>query len=1183
MKKTTTLRLWLMTIAALLLTSSVWAQLQTPLDIALRHVEQNKTTWNLTDTDITDMAVSDQYVTKHNGVTHIYFIQRWDGLEIYNAIMGVHLTADGKVGYVANRFLPEIQGKVNTTVPILQPYEALQAAAQYLDLEISQPLRLLSQVGDRQYTYQGGSIAHNDITVKLMFQPNHETGAIRLAWGMDINVMNHSDYWSLRIDAETGALLDQNNYTVYCSFSKDANHTHDANCSADKVVKKPAFKPVEQVLIGQNRIMNDSAKYNVFPVPVESPIHGERELVVDPHDPTASPEGWHGVSNVLGYTITRGNNVHAFLDLDNSNESAGDEPDGGEELVFDFPFDDEAQEPADYQKAAVTQLFYMNNIMHDFTYSYGFDEAAGNFQQNNFNLGGNGGDPVNAHAQDGGGTNNANFGTPPDGANGTMQMYLWDQAGGRILTVNAPEGVEGQQFEATPGQFGAPITADPVSGEVVIVDDGTGQPTLGCETLTNDLTGKIALIDRGVCEFGLKSLNAEQAGAVAVIVCNFEEAMVNMAAGAVGDQVTIPAVFMRNSDCAAIRVFVDDGLAVTLQLPGAGSGPQQLDGDFDNGIIAHEYGHGISNRLTGGPGNAGCLNNGEQMGEGWSDFFTLITTVEPGDNGDMVRGVGAYVLREEEDGRGIRRQPYSTDPGVNDQTYHDVIGQGVHATGEIWAATLWDLYWKFVEVYGWDEDQYHGTGGNNIAVQLVMDGMKLQNCNPGFLDGREGILAADILNNDGVNQCLIWEVFARRGLGWSAEQGSSFTNNDGIEGYDVMPGCIKELSLEKSVTELINAGDEITITLEVNNYKDEMVTGVVITDEILDGTAYVPGSVSGLPNADASADMITFQLGDIPSQGSKTISYRVTTNPNWKSVRQFYDDVEDGDTNWFIEALDETGTGIWDLSTDNANSGEYSWFVPNTEFINDQIVQILEPIAVTGEQPVLRFYHNYDITPGTDGGFVQISKNGGVNWDDVGAQFFKNGYQRPLAYTTIPVPNLQAFSGAVGDFVDSYIDLSPYQGEEISVRFRFGSNEGGAATGWYVDDIEFMDMFNYSGEACITSNEGDNTCVVAPHRGTIVETGEIVSTDEPDLKSSLVEVYPNPTSDILNVAISTKLAEKVSIDITTLEGKVLFQSQQDINSDFELIPINVSTLASGFYFVRVSTEEEIVVKKVIIE
>jgi hypothetical protein len=72
-------------------------------------------------------------------------------------------------------------------------------------------------------------------------------------------------------------------------------------------------------------------------------------------------------------------------------------------------------------------------------------------------------------------------------------------------------------------------------------------------------------------------------------------------------------------------------------------------------------------------------------------------------------------------------------------------------------------------------------------MQLVIDGMKLQGCSPGFIDGRDAILQADVLANDGANQCLIWEVFAKRGLGWSASQGSSASRSDQTEAFDLPP------------------------------------------------------------------------------------------------------------------------------------------------------------------------------------------------------------------------------------------------------------------------------------------------------------------------------------------------------------------------------------------------------------
>ena len=82
----------------------------------------------------------------------------------------------------------------------------------------------------------------------------------------------------------------------------------------------------------------------------------------------------------------------------------------------------------DYQRAVITQLFYITNWYHDEMYRLGFTEAARNFQQDNFGRGGAGGDRVSAQAQDCSGTNNANFSTPADGSanpRGVMQMYIF--------------------------------------------------------------------------------------------------------------------------------------------------------------------------------------------------------------------------------------------------------------------------------------------------------------------------------------------------------------------------------------------------------------------------------------------------------------------------------------------------------------------------------------------------------------------------------------------------------------------------------------------------------------------------------------------------------------------------------------------------------------------------------------
>ena len=159
----------------------------------------------------------------------------------------------------------------------------------------------------------------------------------------------------------------------------------------------------------------------------EAPDKGARQLVSFVGDTTINTAaGWMGTS-----TVTTGNNVEAYLDTDANNTPDNN---NGPGLVtghasaanqdFTFPFSTTV-DPRTQQAAVVTNLFYYCNIMHDFSYRLGFTETAGNFQVNNFGRGGTGNDSVRAEAQDGSGTNNANFATPPDGSRPRMQQFLF--------------------------------------------------------------------------------------------------------------------------------------------------------------------------------------------------------------------------------------------------------------------------------------------------------------------------------------------------------------------------------------------------------------------------------------------------------------------------------------------------------------------------------------------------------------------------------------------------------------------------------------------------------------------------------------------------------------------------------------------------------------------------------------
>ncbi|KAH6573541.1 hypothetical protein BASA60_005969 [Batrachochytrium salamandrivorans] len=194
------------------------------------------------------------------------------------------------------------------------------------------------------------------------------------------------------------------------------------------------------------------------------------------------------------------------------------------------------------------------------------------------------------------------------------------------------------------------------------------------------------------------------------------------------------------------------------------------DGGLDSGIVIHEYGHGVSNRLTGGSATGGCLNTDEAggMGEGWSDIMALIVLAKSSDTATTRIPMGAYVTNN---AAGIRSHPYTTDMKVNPLTYGDLRTRDeVHDVGEVWASILWEVYWSLVTKHGFSEDlsDARQSAGNVVAMQNIIGGMMLQPCNPTFLSARDAVIAADAAHYNGANKCEIIKAFAKRGLGPNA-------------------------------------------------------------------------------------------------------------------------------------------------------------------------------------------------------------------------------------------------------------------------------------------------------------------------------------------------------------------------------------------------------------------------------
>ena len=622
-------------------------------------VQQNAQSLGLSQNDIQNSVVRESYIIPSSNIRMVYLQQTYQGIPVYNR-MHVLAFKDGLLASNAgDRFIsPDVKSRNASASPNISAANAVQASLTALQVKnaagINVPfvpvLNGKARFGTMNFSLEG-------VTAELMWYPVEQTGELKLVWQVFMAPKTDEDYWLARIDATNGIFIDKQSLTIKCNWDGE-NHSskqHQQHLNKSENAGNHLFNKNNFQTTGNGPAVVTSASYRVIQQPAESPIHpgGAPALVTDPWTKSpgnATTLGWH-YDGTTYYPSTRGNNVHAYEDRAGTNVigitevSTTAEPTLTFDFVPNFTLEPIVRTPSPNQQFNTTNLFYWNNLIHDLSYVYGFTETARNFQGNNQGRGGAGNDYVLAEAQDGGGTNNANFSTPADGGKGRMQMYLW--------TAPTPD----------------------------------------------------------------------------------------------------------------------------------------RDGDVDNGIIVHEYTHGISNRFTGN--GSTCLTNAEQMGEGWSDYFGLMMTHDwstalAGDGFTKPRGIGTYALNQPITGLGIRQYRYCTDMAVNPLTYANLATVAVpHGVGTIWCTALWDMTWEIIQLQAINPDIFNfaGGGGNVIALKLVTEGMRLQPCSPGFIDGRNAILKADTLFYSAQYSCAIIKAFARRAMGIGAAQGSSNSRTDQTLSY----------------------------------------------------------------------------------------------------------------------------------------------------------------------------------------------------------------------------------------------------------------------------------------------------------------------------------------------------------------------------------------------------------------
>ncbi|MCX6839307.1 MAG: M36 family metallopeptidase [Verrucomicrobia bacterium] len=578
--------------------------------------------------------VTREDVTAHNGMRTVVWQQEVAGVPVFQTILKANLTKNGDLLTLGSHFMSDpakAAGKQVKQVPQppLDAADAMTRVATNLGGELQRDAVTPKPATQSAEKTQKLTVpGYSDTTAHLSWVPMDED-TLRLAWEIETFSLQQNEMFRLLIDAEDGKILVRQSLTADISNASYRVFTGDSPTPMTPGHNTPlSTQPAE---VARSLVMTQAL------------------------NTTASPEGW--IPD--GQNETVGNNVDAHLDLNADNIADTPRPQGSPSRVLDFPFNS-ASEPTTYRNASVTQLFYYNNWIHDRMYELGFTESAGNFQTNNFGRGGNGNDAVQADAQDGSGTNNANFSTPSDGSPGRMQMFIWP--------------------------------------------------------------------------------------------------------GAVPDR----------------------------------------DSSFDGDIVVHEYGHGISNRLVGGGvGISAWQSRG--MGEGWSDFYAMSLLSEAADNVNGVYAMGGYstyLLSGMSTNYyfGIRRYPYCTDMMKAPLTYKDIdptqalphtgiplsprYGSSngdpsqYHAQGEVWCNMLLECRANIITARGW-------AVGNMLMLRIVTDGLKLTPANPTFIQARDAIIQADLVNNAGANANYLWAGFAKRGMGASASGPANSTTTGVVEAYDI--------------------------------------------------------------------------------------------------------------------------------------------------------------------------------------------------------------------------------------------------------------------------------------------------------------------------------------------------------------------------------------------------------------
>jgi len=352
-----------------------------PALAALDFLTTHHDAFQLDAADAGNFVVTRVDVEPRLNVSHVTLQRTFNNIPVFQGAITVHM--DGRNGVFRALGDEFYRIAAPTNRMMLSPTDAATAAGRALGVALSPTLE--STEGQATTFSSPGTLDPIKVEpriVQVASNDNRLAFQIQVSW---LDDQKQQQYQLALVDAQDGSLL--GNFSLVNTFT--------------------------------GRVFNVNAQ------PTATQSNDTRTVVSFDGDLTASPQGWVGTAR-----NTVGNNAVAATDLNGDNAVGTNEtqPVADANNSFDFPYS-ATTDASNFKAAAVANAFFLVNDYHDRTYLLGFTESAGNFQTSNFGNGGKQNDPVNVDAQDGSGTNNANFATPTDGKSPRMQMFLFNLCG----------------------------------------------------------------------------------------------------------------------------------------------------------------------------------------------------------------------------------------------------------------------------------------------------------------------------------------------------------------------------------------------------------------------------------------------------------------------------------------------------------------------------------------------------------------------------------------------------------------------------------------------------------------------------------------------------------------------------------------------------------------------------------